>query len=254
MGKVCLHKTSKFYVLGLEGEKHHDESGNRLSVQLKKPQNRPAGNRLSVFLDVDEPYTRNMIEAAFSERSHLFSVELGPGQGMEEVPMPPTCDFQWAEYERIDWSSVLAGKHGASSFCVRKGLSRKAQLAFYTHRHVCKHPDSILKTCIPKTLILDTWPVWEDDVNHTEGLADIVVGSCTNSQTNRRGVLDQCLSEARTKMKEADDKYASNPDCNAEPLWILKPSTTNKGAGIQIVDIYEQLVDLVWSEPDIREW
>jgi hypothetical protein len=101
---------------------------------------------------------------------------------------------------------VLAGKHVASSYCVRKGLSQKAQQAFYTHRHVCKHPGNFLKDCTPQTLILDTRPVWEDNVTHYEGLADIVVGSLNYYNTNRRNVLDECLSEAKTaKLKVEED-------------------------------------------------
>jgi hypothetical protein len=178
---------------------------------------------------------------------------------MDEVRLPSGCDFQWAEYERIDWAAVLAGKHGASSYCVRKGLSRKAQLAHYTRLFICKNPKSILKDTLPQTVVLDTWPVWEDDCGGVgAGLADIVVESAsTGSNVNRRERLDKCLTEARIMMLQAEAKYdeqvANSPEASP-PVWILKPSTINKGAGIQIVHCYEQVVDICWSESEIREW
>lgn len=178
---------------------------------------------------------------------------------MEAVPLPEGCTFQWSEYERIDWSAVLSGKHCASSYCVRKGLSRKAQLAHYTKLHICKNPNSLLKHTMPKTVILDTWPVWEDGCSSHDGLADIVMGaSRTDSSTvNRRDRLDKCLAEAKQIMTEAElsyDRIATNNPNAPPPVWILKPSTINKGAGIQIIHLYEQLVDICWEESDIREW
>ncbi|KAL7563750.1 hypothetical protein ACA910_020436 [Epithemia clementina (nom. ined.)] len=227
------------------------------------------GGKRSIFLDVDEPYTRTTIANAFRRHLDDFSVTLGPGSGMDAIILPSSCNFQWAEYERIDWESVLAGKHGASSYCVRKGISRKAQLAHYTHRHVCKHPKSILKSSIPKTVILDTWPVWEQGMPNTnrQGLADVVLENAsstaagTNSNgLNQRAILEKCLVQARHAMDQAETEYMADvakQDRNSSttpPTWILKGSTVNKGAGIYLVHIYEQIVDICWSEDSIREW
>jgi tubulin---tyrosine ligase len=230
--------------------------------------------RMGIFLDIDEPYTRDLIQKAFRHptRAPYFHITLGPGVGFEPVPLPPHCQFQWSEYERIDWhNGVLPGRHGASSYCIRKGLSRKAQLAHYTHRHVCKYPNSILREAIPQTVVLDCWSVWDDDIggtpkmNHQSGLADVVVSigsmahSGDGSAVNRRVKLDTCLSEAKLMMNSAESTYQSRLAANNEgdepaPVWILKGSTTNKGAGIYIVHLYEQVVDHCWSEPSIREW
>ena len=264
-----LHQTSKFHVLGLAKEKHPQNVGvvtrqekttttttttttTSSNTITSSPSNQP---QLSVFLDVDEPYTRQVIQQAFDRHKPYFRLELGPGEGLEPVPLPDTCDFQWAEYERVDWTAVRSGQYCASSYCIRKGLSRKAQLAFYTHRHVCKHPESILKTTMPQTYILDTWAVFDENTGASSGgLADIVMDSAMDKSTNQRLLLDQCLVQARVAMKEAEERYDASPDTVAEPVWILKPSTANKGSGIQIVHLYEQLVDICWSEPDMREW
>lgn len=180
---------------------------------------------------------------------------------MDPVPLPSHCAFQWSEYERIDWhGGVLPGKHCASSYCIRKGISRKAQLAHYTHRHVCKNPESILIDAMPQTVVLDCWPVWEDDAKMTNqgGLADVVVsiGSAggDSSTKNRRYRLDQCLAEAKTAMDAAEIEFETGVGGTSAPIWILKGSTTNKGVGIYIVHLYEQVVDHCWSDSDIREW
>ena len=255
---LCLHSTERFQVLGLSD----DTANNPRAGRRSQPCSAPSSSKelISIFLDMDEPYTRNQIQRALSHPSRAahFTVTLGPGHGRDEVPMPPGCHFQWAEYERIDWVAVLAGKHGASSYCVRKGLSRKAQLAHYTRLFVCKNPNSILKDTLPTTLVLDTWSVWEDDCRRCgAGLADIVVESASTGNVNRRVRLDKCLAEAQTTMLQAEETFhehlATNPEASP-PIWILKPSTINKGTGIQIVHCYEQVVDICWSESGIREW
>ena len=50
-----------------------------------------------------------------------------------------------------------------------------------------------------------------------------------------------------------EKELESNPNTDP-PTWILKPSTVNKGQGIQIVHLHEQLIDICWTECNIREW
>ena len=189
-----LHSTAKFQVLGLKDDKVTPASTCSLTKAITAPilqlssssasaLSSSVAKRISVFLDVNEEYTRTRIHQALlhPSRAAHFQVTLGPGHGDNAVPLPPDCGFQWSEYERIDWEAVLCGKHGAASYCVRKGLSRKAQLAHYTRLYVCKHPDSILKNCMPQTVVIDTWSVWQDDCGQGEaGLADIVVSSASS--------------------------------------------------------------------------
>ena len=245
-----IHRTQKFSVIGTIDDEF---------TEVTKVADATA---MGIFLDIDEPYTRHLIERAFRHplRSRYFRIILGPGIGTDPVAMPSNCDFQWSEYERIDWhGGVLTGKHCASSYCIRKGISRKAQLAHYTHRHICKNPESILKNAIPPTVVLDCWPVWDDDVQMTNqaGLADVVVsmGSLGRENVaNKRARLDQCLAEAKNVMESAERNFENGIGPRSAPVWILKGSTTNKGAGIFIVHHYEQVVDHCWSMSDIREW
>lgn len=258
---VKLVSTTKFCVLADVTDKDVEvpvvaSNTKQLSFQQK----------IGIFLDIDEPYTRNVIQNEFNhpDRSEYFRIVLGPGYGMDAVPVPDGCQFQWSEYERIDWDSVLAGQHKASSYMIRKGLSRKAQLAHYTQLYVCKHPNSILKTSIPKTIIIDTWSVWEDNNTNlvaagSDGLADVIMSMSSSSNNhhqsncNQKVKLEKCLVDAKIEIQEAEHLYTIGVSTNP-PVWILKGSTTNKGKGIYIVHCYEQVVDICWSESDIREW
>lgn len=269
--RVFLRKTLKFSVIASREDSDIVEIGGQTTSGTpgRASSNGASSNGatsngatvLHIFLDIDEPYTRLLIERAFQHpaRALHFCITLGPGVGLDPLPLPPHCDFQWSEYERIDWHGEAGRRHGASSYCIRKGISRKAQLAHYTHRHVCKHPDSVLKVAMPQTVVLDCWPVWDDDAHITnqEGIADVLVniGSAGRGEKahNRRKRFDHCLAEARTAMDAAERDFVRS-DTSAAPVWILKGSTTNQGAGIYIVHLYEQLVDHCWSDSDIREW
>jgi putative hemolysin len=258
---LVLYPTARFQVLGFSNDNVTSAAPSASILSPPSTSSPPPSKKISIFLDMNDDYTQTSIKRALfhPSRAAHFHITLGPGRGEEPVPLPNDCDFQWAEYERVDWAAVLAGTHGASSYCVRKGLSRKAQLAHFTRLHVCKNPDSILKDTLPQTIILDTWSVWEGDSGgNGAGLADIVIASAYNrTGVNRRERLTKCLEEARQMMRQAEATFDAEVTTIANalpPIWILKPSTINKGAGIQIIHCYEQVVDICWSESDIREW
>lgn len=49
----------------------------------------------------------------------------------------------------------MAGKLVGSAYLYRKGLIRKAQLAWYCRKYSSKNPQSILKIAVPDTIILE---------------------------------------------------------------------------------------------------
>ncbi len=51
--------------------------------------------------------------------------------------------------------ALLAGRQCASSYCVRKGLIRKAHLAHNLKKWAAKHPSGRIAECVPETLIMD---------------------------------------------------------------------------------------------------
>lgn len=138
----------------------------------------------------------------------------------------------------------MEGKCGASSFLVRKGLSRKAQLSLQLKKFISKHPDSILRRAVPSTVILETWNAFE------EMKVDFGMGAVASFNDHSicaaplRQRLDWCLAEQKESI-EADLQRHS---------WILKPSVTNKGYHITVVDSWEQILDAIEEADHIREW
>ena len=59
------------------------------------------------------------------------------------------------------------------------------------------------------------------------------------------------MERAERKFLHGDDEDESDPD---PPLWILKPSATNKGSGILLVRVYDEALEAVYEESMIREW
>ena len=67
------------------------------------------------------------------------------------------------------WSLSCAGEQCASSYCVRKGLIRKAHLAHNLKKWAAKHPDGLLAASVPETHVMEV-----DDVEYIdEALADV---------------------------------------------------------------------------------
>jgi carbamoylphosphate synthase large subunit len=73
----------------------------------------------------------------------------------------------------------------------------------------------------------------------------------SDGSANVKESLVACLKEAKRSMEAAEAAFEKSGD---PPIFILKGSTTNKGSGIHIVHVFEQLVDICWTESEIREW
>jgi hypothetical protein len=158
---------------------------------------------------------------------------------------PAASTYQLCEFEHISWEDVMSGKDHASSYVVRKGLSRKAQMALQIRKNVAKHPDSILKRAVPKTLIVETWGAFED-LKFDFGMGGVATfSSGVMMQATLAQRLEWCLDEIREEMTDPSRQ---------DWLWILKPSTTNKGANISLVASWEELIYKLEDLPDVREW
>lgn len=77
-----------------------------------------------------------------------------------------------AELQQLHIHTLIllsAGEQCASSYCVRKGLIRKAHLAHNLKKWAAKHPDGLLAAAVPETHIMEV-----DDVDYIdEALADV---------------------------------------------------------------------------------
>ncbi|CAG8777223.1 17004_t:CDS:2, partial [Cetraspora pellucida] len=118
----------------------------------------------------------------------------------------------WLEYEDIDFSQILTNTktHLVNSYCIRKGLIRKAQMNFNIQKHVAKYPNSCLKKSTPET--------WFFEIDHID-------------------YFDEALDEIFEVVQECKE----NESREMKHKFILKPNLGNKGADIKIFDSIEQL-------------
>jgi tubulin--tyrosine ligase len=207
--------------------------------------------QVSAVLGISEAYTRRKLLNALSQpiESGDLSFKISKFGGDWETDFE-SCKSQgadtvlfWLEYEDIDFQKVLDCAIGTSksdlkivvnSYCFRKGLIRKAHLAFYINKFALKRPNSILKKAFPETHFLE--------------LADAEY-------------LDEALNEAY----EIEQYLTENEDLPPEEksLFILKPSLADKAAAILLFDSRDELEEFFetrFSECDegdlqfMREW
>ena len=113
-----------------------------------------------IHLMVNCPYTLSIVKAAIKRRPWCVIHEKKMKTLKENEKNARIA--QIGDFENIEWENVMDGSQIASSYLVRKGLSRKAQLALQIKRYLSKHRDSILLKATPYTLILETWNAFED--------------------------------------------------------------------------------------------
>ncbi|OMJ12407.1 putative tubulin-tyrosine ligase [Smittium culicis] len=139
----------------------------------------------------------------------------------------------WLEYEDLPFEKLQASSNPAShnyntlfanSYCIRKGLIRKAQNSNCIKHYIAKNPDSILTSGIPETWILEL-----DDLDYLDE------------------ALDECF-EVRDSLIENESIFSGEITDKKTTKFILKPSMTSKGAGIYIFDSLERLEKILQDE------
>lgn len=138
------------------------------------------------------------------------------------------------EYENIPWEKALAPPHiFVSSFCVRKGLGRKALMARYLDRHIKKCGAACpLAAGLPTTAVIDTMTVFGE----------------------RPAYMDMAAAWAETLL-DADELMSEAEAAAGRPVpWILKPSLTNKAAEITIVRTIPDVKAALRACPDMGQW
>ena len=178
------------------------------------------------------------------------------GQGKVRKIGKTIFHLQWADYEDLNWDSILNGETLGNSYFVRKGLSRKAQFSYYMRKYLVKEKarNSILHKAIPQSIVVDLWQVYEE-----EGLSFGAIGMgsrfdvCMLGNMTTKQKLDWCLQEVKEYI-ERKISNSSNDNLISSPCWIMKPSVTNKGAEIKIVNSFASLREHIVQWPDIREW
>ena len=196
-----------------------------------------------VYLDIVCPYTDKIIRDCLRRRPWCqIAVS---NEEISKKPPRGLRQYQISDFENIDWAPVLSGRHVASSYLVRKGLSRKAQLSLQIKRFLSKNPESVMKKAVPYTVIIETWDAFEDVRMNFGGGVFASFNTAQIVSTSLRKRLDFCLEEVKNIVNAQD---------MASWVWILKPSVTNKGMDIGIVKGWEEILDFLNESPDIREW
>ncbi|KAJ2596300.1 tubulin--tyrosine ligase [Coemansia sp. RSA 1722] len=175
----------------------------------------------TVIVEMDEPYVQSILQKTFSKYGSLMKTQTADEYDSAEKSTLQGKLMHWREYEKIDWDSVHRSTSVfANAYCIRKGLIRKAQMAFNIKLYTAKHPESVLKTGVPETWIFEL-----DDIDY----------------------LDEALMECY----EVEEGMTQNEDIEDPALrqqFILKPSLTGRGAGIYVFDTRERLEELLEKE------
>lgn len=205
----------------------------------------PTVQKRLIHLDINCDYTRAVVEKALQRRKQWCSVT-SPSliDTLNESEEADTAHaqgvLQIGDFENIRWEMVMrgGGRHRASSFLVRKGLSRKAQLSLQIRRYTCKHQDSILMKAVPLTIVVETWAAFEE-LKFMGASFDM-------------GLMPELPLRERLELCLDDVKEAVCDPQRASWRWILKPSVTNKGADIYICRDWGAIMDALEEKEDVR--
>ncbi|KAI9512798.1 TTL-domain-containing protein [Russula earlei] len=123
--------------------------------------------------------------------------------------------IQWSTYDGIDHALTHSHHHDvlSSSYIIRKALIRKHFLSRSIRSYLTKHPDSVLRTAVPKT--------WEIEIAFSDELDDLWADELWD------------LSELLLASADADE--------TKKMWWILKPGMADRGMGIRLFDSKEGL-------------
>ena len=200
--------------------------------------------RKNVVVNINSEYTSEIVQEAVARREWCTIVDPAVAESAADGE---TKTYQFCEFELIDWAKVVNGKQNASAYVVRKGLSRKAQLALQSRKYIAKHPPCLLKKAMPFTVTVETWDAFEDDMRMDFGMGAVATFDAPGlmAQTSLAQKLAWTLEDVRETMADPARK---------DWLWILKPSVINKGADIAVISSWEMLLDKLEEVSDIREW
>eukprot|EP00941_MAST-03F_sp_MAST-3F-sp1_P002817 g2817.t1 len=127
--------------------------------------------------------------------------------------------LQWDEYESINWEAGLGGNRVVSGYVMRKGLTRKADLASFVNRHVAKHPNSLLACHVPTSIPIEL-PTNPD-----------------------RAAFLRSIEDAKKAISDSNNG-----------LWMLKPSRIDRGDNKYLVSSPEEMEDVLWREREMLDW
>lgn len=167
---------------------------------------------IPAIVGLSDPYTRSRVVKALRARPEYECIDAkDPGKAAGKA----TRGALWLEYEDLPFDRLVHHMDTllGNSYCIRKGLIRKSQMAYSISKYLSKHPDSILKKAVPETYLFEL-----DDPYYFE----------------------EAMNEVFEVAQELEENE-SIEDAHLTKKWILKPSITNKGAEVFVFDRLDQL-------------
>jgi tubulin---tyrosine ligase len=183
---------------------------------------------IKVLLGIDEEYTHQAIFDCFKNRKEYEIILYDQNDKIQKKHAANlNYDVYWLEYEYLDFESLIQNSNDTklmfNSYCIRKGLIRKAHIAYYLKKFLLKNSNSTLAKNVPETCIFEL-----DYIDY----------------------LDEALNEAfevELELKENEKRLEENIKTKK---FILKSSMTNKGAEILIFDRRKQLEEFFQNRID----
>ncbi|RKP26936.1 tubulin-tyrosine ligase family-domain-containing protein [Syncephalis pseudoplumigaleata] len=180
---------------------------------------------MTAVVRLDDPYVDTLVrEALAAQCPSLAIVSEWPPQD-HDGDAPPL--LQWREYEQVDWDMV--SRHPecslANTYCIRKALIRKIQMANAFQYYCAKRPGCTLARHVPET--------WIFRLDHPS-------------------YLDEALNECW----EVERGFRNNLACDdprERERFIMKPSMTGRGAGIYLLESLadmEQVLEALFEDSD----
>jgi tubulin--tyrosine ligase len=116
--------------------------------------------KIKCLIGIDESYTQNKIIECFKYRDE-YQVDVFDKNNEKQVELKDKLyyDFYWLEYEELDFEKLTSRTNNKkvlfNSYCIRKGLIRKAQIAFYLKKYLAKKQNSTLAKYLPETHVFE---------------------------------------------------------------------------------------------------
>lgn len=179
-----------------------------------QPVNCSSQSQPIVLVTMEDAYVSDLLAAAFEA--------LHPPWKVHRVREKDTAyALHWGEYEDIDWFTVSETPAIVSCYYTRKGLIRKALLA-QTMQKLSKKTQHKLQP-MPQSYVLQLGP--GTGCNSRKGGED----SAREEEVLERELVSIGVDVAAWQRGE-------------QGRWILKPSMSNQGKGIRLLDSWKVLV------------
>ncbi|KAJ1989496.1 tubulin--tyrosine ligase [Dimargaris cristalligena] len=232
----------------------------------------------SIYIGLHEPYVRDILETLCRAQpgrwqvSAVSEAEDVSATVKELADQDPRPQLHWLEYEDLDWDRIYQSTSSSSlvssttrggeptqtsagavvvanAYCIRKGLIRKAQMAFQIHKYVAKHPQSILVYAVPPTFIFE--------LDHLDYLDEALN---ENYEIEQALEQNEALRERAAELEpesESESAVVLSSTVASDPVgiqrFIMKPSLTARGAGIHIFDSregFEHILSQYYSDDE----